>query len=290
MNDDSRIAEFWSLDKDDAALCELCPHGCIIAPGKTGICGVRENQAGALIAAGYGEISSIALDPIEKKPLYLFYPGSNILSIGGFGCNLHCRFCQNYEISKQYRDIRKEARRMAPSDVIAIAVSNVPKGNIGVAYTYNEPFIGYEFVYDCSKLAFEEGLKNVLVTNGYVSKKPLESILPLIDAMNIDLKGFSSSFYENVGGSLEAVLETIALSAKRCHVEVTTLVIPGENEDDIIDISKWLAAIDPGIPLHLSRFFPRYLMSDREPTPRDTIYKLQAAAKKYLKNVFVGNM
>ena len=302
MNE-AREALHWSTAPNNAVRCGLCPHRCHIPENAPGICGVRENRAGTLIASSYGQVSSIALDPIEKKPLYMFHPGKNVLSIGGFGCNFRCGFCQNHEISMEYGNLRQSAEQISPNDVVSVALQTVPRGNIGVAYTYNEPFIGYEFLYDCAILTHEAGLYNVLVTNGFINKEPLEILMPCIDAMNIDLKGFSESFYKELGGSLDVVKETIALSAKNCHVEVTTLVIPGEsspvalqrhptrgNEDDIEDIAKWLSSIDTDIPLHLTRFFPRYHHSDRRPTPRETIFKLQETAKKYLKNVFIGNM
>jgi len=279
---------FWDKDDDGNVRCGLCPHRCQIAENASGICGVRENCGGELIASGYGVVSSIALDPIEKKPLYMFHPGKHVLSIGSYGCNLRCRFCQNYEISTGGRT--KADKRLSPVDIAGIAVQTVPEGNIGVAYTYNEPLIGYEFLRDCAGLVRGEGLRNVVVTNGYINKEPLGELLPLIDAMNIDLKGFTEGFYEKVGGDLETVKKTIAMAREKCHVEVTTLVIPGENEDDVEGIAKWLAAIDPGMPLHLSRFFPRYLYSDRSPTPRETILRLRDTARAHLKYVFVGNM
>jgi len=261
----------------------------------------------------------MALDPVEKKPLYLFMPGRYVLSIGGYGCNLKCRFCQNHEIStvrittacigntektrqQKWDDeetvdevVRSAVRsagelRFEPGDILSHAKKTIHSGNIGVAYTYNEPLTGYEFLLDCAKLIHDSGLKNVVVTNGYINEEPLEGILPLIDAMNIDLKGFTEEFYQNVGGSLEDVKKTIAKSCARTHIEVTTLVIPGENEDDIEDISKWLASISPEIPLHLSRFFPRYKYSEREATPRETILRLRDIAGKHLRNVFAGNM
>jgi len=288
-------ALYWNPSDDGSVRCGLCPHRCHIAKNTAGVCGVRENREGALTIPYYGRVSSVALDPIEKKPLHMFHPGAYILSVGGFGCNLRCKFCQNYEISLEYaKDSSNErqdgyaGRCLSPEDIIEFAVRTKPQGNIGVAYTYNEPLIGYEFVCDSAKLARAAGLCNVLVTNGYISKEPLEQLLPLVDAMNIDLKGFSDGFYKKVGGALAAVMETIALSHKSCHVEVTTLVIPGENEDDIEGIAKWLASIDPDIPLHLSRFFPRYKYSDKTPTPRDTIIRLRDTAKKYLRNVFAA--
>jgi pyruvate formate lyase activating enzyme len=232
----------------------------------------------------------------------MFHPGKRIFSIGGYGCNLKCPFCQNYEISTQTPQdsplkLKMMDKRPAPQypgatphKIAQLAVQAVPNGNIGVAYTYNEPLIGYEFLYDCATVVRDAGLENVIVTNGYINKAPLENLLPLIDAMNIDLKGFTNDFYGKLGGKLDAVKETIAISHKYCHIEVTTLVIPGENENDIEGIAKWLSSIDPGIPLHLSRFFPQYQYSERAPTPRMTISKLCEAAKVYLKYVFAGNM
>ena len=289
MND-KRKAAYWTADENNAVWCGLCPHRCHIPENSSGICGVRENRAGALYAAGYGQVSSVALDPIEKKPLYMFHSGKRILSIGGFGCNFQCRFCQNYEISAEYCNARQNARQLSPDDVVTLAIQTVPNGNIGVAYTYNEPLIGYEFLYDCAGLVRDRGLCNVIVTNGYINREPLEALLPLVDAMNIDLKGFTDSFYKEVGGTLEDVMETISTAVKSCHVEVTTLVIPGKNEDDIVEIAKWLSSIDRNIPLHVTRFFPRYRMSDSTPTPRETILRLSDNAKKHLKNVFTGNM
>jgi len=177
-----------------------------------------------------------------------------------------------------------------PADVARLAVQTVPDGNIGVAYTYNEPLIGYEFLRDCAVLVRDEGLNNVLVTNGCINEEPLETLLPYVDAMNIDLKGFTKDFYNRVGGDLETVKRTIATSQKHCHVEVTTLVVPGENEDDIVGIAEWLSSINPDIPLHLSRFFPRYRYSDRLPTPRETILRLRETARQYLSTVYAGNM
>ena len=284
-------AMYWNTADNGSTRCGLCPHRCAIAENAAGLCGARENRDGELIAVGYGSVSSAALDPIEKKPLYMFHPGKRILSIGGYGCNLRCPFCQNYEISTVYagNNVARDPATM-PGEVAALALRTVPEGNIGVAYTYNEPFIGYEFLYDCAELVHNSGLFNVVVTNGYINADPLENLLPLIDAMNIDLKCFTGSYYKKLGGGLETVKDTITIAYGQCHVEVTTLVIPGENEDDIEEIAKWLSSIDPNIPLHLSRFFPRYRYSQRAPTSRETIYKLREIAKQYLENVFAGNM
>ena len=285
-----RTAEYWISEEKNIVRCKLCPHGCRIGQGKIGLCGIRQNQNGKLISTGYGQISSIALDPIEKKPLYMFHPGKRILSIGSYGCNFHCPFCQNYEISIEYEERLNFSRQMTPKNIVDCALETQKDGNIGVAYTYNEPLINYEFVRDASRIINDAGLDNVLVTNGYINKKPLEALLPVINAMNIDLKSFSNNFYKKIGGDLDTVKNTIKISHKSCHIEVTTLVIPNENEDTIEDIAKWLAAIDPEIPLHLSRFFPRYRYNDKTPTSHETIFRLRDMAKVYLKNVFVGNI
>ena len=290
-----RRALFWSPTESSCARCELCPHRCNISVGASGVCGTRENRGGELVAAGYGRLSSAALDPIEKKPLRLFHPGSRIFSIGGFGCNLRCPFCQNHEISAATAasgsaPASGRERRFAPEDVLDLALQTVPEGNIGVAYTYNEPLINYEFLLDCAKLVRGAGLRNVVVTNGFINAGPLEELLPFVDAMNIDLKGFTERFYENVGGSLGAVMDTISAACGRCHTEVTTLVIPGENDGDVAELSKWLASIDPDIPLHLSRFFPRHTYSGREPTPKEDIFRLRDVARERLRYVFAGNV
>ena len=271
--------------------CTLCPHNCTIFENETGICGMRKNINGKLVDVNYGKISSIALDPIEKKPLYMFHPGTHILSIGSFGCNFHCPFCQNYDISLAYKESLQSAEYFTPKQIVDLAKKTIPDGNIGVAYTYNEPFIGYEFSYDCSAKVHEAGLLNVIVTNGYINREPLEAILPNIDAMNIDLKGFSEDFYKKVGGHLKDVKKTIEFAQRNCHVEVTTLIIPGENDSaqEIAELSSWLASLDPDIPLHLTRFFPRHKYSGRTPTPPEIIYKLREVAKEHLRNVFIGN-
>lgn len=285
MNSAKKQAKYWKAVDENVVLCKLCPHHCRIAEAKSGICRVRENIGGTLYAASYGLISSLALDPIEKKPLRHFHPGSQILSIGGFGCNFRCPFCQNFRISLEYD--KEEGEHFTPEAVLGFALQTIPKGNIGVAYTYNEPLIGYEFVYDCAKLIHEAGLKNVVVTNGFVSEDTLMDLLPLIDAMNIDLKSFSPKFYQKIGGELEAVKQTIKIANDNCHVEVTTLVIPGENEDDIIKIAKWLATINADIPLHLTRFQPQYKYDDRIATNVMTITRLAEEASRYLKNVLI---
>jgi pyruvate formate lyase activating enzyme len=231
-------------------------------------------------------ISSIAVDPIEKKPLYHFHRGSPILSVGSFGCNMSCAFCQNNEISQCKP---KTDDYIPPQALLEIALS--VENNTGVAFTYNEPLISYEYLTDCAPLLQAAGLKTVLVTNGLINEEPLLRLLPHIDAMNIDLKAFTDSFYEKHGGCLKTVKRSIELSAKQCHVEVTTLVIPGENdtEEEIEAIAVWLASIDKNIPYHISRFFPRYKYSGVPAADAGKIYKLAELARKHLNHVYTGN-
>jgi len=283
-----RIAEYWEKLDNNVIKCLLCPHYCNIGVKQTGRCGVRTNRDGVLIADSYGCVTSIALDPIEKKPLYRFHPGKKIVSIGSYGCNFRCLFCQNSGISIEYQNVKID--RFTPGLVAEVASIAVQDGNIGVAYTYNEPLIGYEFVKDCAVLIRKAGLMNVLVTNGYINNEPLIGLLSLVDALNVDIKGNNKRTYEEVGGTLAPVQNTILEAKKVCHVEVTTLVIPNENENEVENIVKWLSELDKSIPYHLSRFFPRYKYSDDEPTPPETMYKLYDMAKKHLDNVFLGNM
>ncbi|HPS47542.1 MAG TPA: AmmeMemoRadiSam system radical SAM enzyme [Flexilinea sp.] len=271
------------------ATCEICFHHCSLAEGQIGFCGARKNVDGKVICDNYGKITAIALDPIEKKPLKHFFPGSYILSIGSYGCNLHCPFCQNSDISMQYAKI--PFRFISPQELVNKALELKSNGNIGVAYTYNEPFISYEYVADCSELVHQNKMKNVMVTNGTVEEAPLRKILPLIDAMNIDLKGFTDDYYRKLSGNLEVVKRTIEIAAKECHIEVTTLIVPGENDSDeeMEALSSWLASIDPEIPYHVSRFFPHYRMTEKPPTPVKTVYHLADIARKHLKYVYTGN-
>ena len=271
------------------ALCKLCFHHCALDEGQTGLCRARACQDGKIVSLNYGKLTSLALDPIEKKPLRRFHPGSLILSVGSFGCNLRCPFCQNYEISMA-GDSGIPTVEVSPEQLAAQAAELVPHGNIGVAYTYNEPLIGYEYVRDCAALVHEQGMVNVLVTNGTVEEEPWRALLPLVDAANIDLKGFTSAWYRRLGGDLEMVKRSIVLAAEQCHVEVTTLLILGENDsaEEIRELAQWLASISPEIPLHLSRFFPRQ-MTDRPPTPVEQVYRLAEAAQEYLSHVYTGN-
>ena len=273
----------------DKIVCEICPHHCQLAVGEVGRCRARVNDGKKITALNYGKLTSVALDPIEKKPLYKFFPGSRILSVGSYGCNLNCPFCQNFEISMA--DSTFPTRNVTPEQLVALAQELVPQKNIGVAFTYNEPFISYEFVRDTSNLLKAVGLKSVLVTNGTVAPAALKKILPLIDAMNIDLKGFSQEIYSKLGGDFETVRKTIATAAQSCHVEVTTLIVPTMNDsaDEMNREAQWLATISKDIPLHISRFFPRYKVTNLPPTPVDKIYELVDVARRHLNFVFPGN-
>jgi len=281
-------ALFWLPQEKNAVQCLLCPHKCLIPDGKNGLCIVRKNTNGKLIAEAYGKITSIALDPIEKKPLNMFYPGAKILSVGSYGCNFRCKFCQNHEIAMPANEI--SAQEITPAALLELSLQTAAQGNIGIAYTYNEPFINFEFILDCAKLTDSVSQKNVLVTNGFISAEPLQTILPYIHAMNIDLKSFSEDFYKNVCGRLSDVKNTIQTAEKHCHIEITTLLIPDENENHIEPIAKWLSEINPEIPLHISRFFPRNYYTNREETSRETVFLAVETARKYLRNVFAGNI
>ncbi len=269
--------------------CELCPHHCNLGEGETGFCRARTNKGGRIVANNYGRVTSLALEPIEKKPFARFHPGTQILSVGSYGCNLRCPFCQNHDIAMA--DETVDAAYFAPEFLIKTALSAVDDGNIGLAFTYNEPLINYEYVRDCARLAKKHDLAVALVTNGMICEEPLMSLLPYIDAMNIDLKGASQDFYDVVKGDLETVKNTIAVAAFRCHVEITTLVVPGLNDTNaqMEALSGWLASVDPAIPLHVHRFFPHYQMKDRPPTPKATAERLRDVAAQSLRYVYMGN-
>ncbi len=282
-------AMYYEKLGDGNVRCVLCPHNCRIRPGKRGICRVRINKDGRLLSENYGQIASMALDPIEKKPLAMFRPGSYILSVGTFGCNFKCSFCQNWAISLA----KPMTADISPDELVLKAEELKSRGNIGIAYTYNEPSIWYEFVLETAKKARDRGLLNVLVTNGFINTEPLSELLEYVDAMNIDVKAFTEDFYKKIcGGGLEDVKKTVETAFGKCHVEVTTLIIPGLNDSigEIEGISGWLASVSPDIPLHISRFYPSHEMRDFPPTPAKTIREAQKIAKKRLKYVFLGNV
>ncbi len=272
--------------------CVLCPHYCLIAREHIGFCGVRQcSESGGelkLFTLNYGEITSTSLDPLKKKPLYHFYPEDNILSIGTFGCNFKCSFCQNYSIS-QYRP---ETQYVQPDEMADISLNN--SESIGLAFTYNEPSIWYEYVYDVSKEIKNRNQdhKIVLVTNGYINEEPLKQLLPYVDAMNVDLKG-DEEFYKSIcAGKLEPVKDTIRLADQMgCHIEVTTLLIPGENNshETLEKLGEFLASVNKDIVLHVSRYFPRYKMK-RPPTEIEDMKNAYRQLRTRLNNVYVGNI
>ncbi len=284
------------------AVCKVCFRHCNIPEGGLGFCGARTCTDGEVTAANYGRVTSLALDPIEKKPLARFHPGSTIVSVGSYGCNLRCPFCQNYQISwseEAYR-FADRAEYIPPEELAQIALSVRDRGNIGVAFTYNEPLIGYEYIRDTAKLVHENGMLNALVTNGTADLSVLAEIAPYIDAMNIDLKGFTEHYYNEVlGGSRAMTMAFIEEAVKHCHVELTTLIVPGENdsEDEIREMTAWIAGLKDAegntiggeIPLHISRFFPRFHMTDRDATSVRLVYRLADVARERLKYVYTGN-
>lgn len=282
-------ALFYENLENNTVRCRLCPHGCVLTAGATGLCRSRRNVEGQLYSLNYGCVTSIALDPIEKKPLYHFHPGSMILSAGTYGCNFKCGYCQNWSIA--HADA--QATQIAPEELADLALAYVGRGNIGVAYTYNEPSIWFEYVLEAAKLVRDRGLVNVLVTNGFISREPLDQLLPLTDAMNIDVKAFTKGFYEKYcNGSLAEVKKTVERAAQSCHVEITTLVIPSLNDspEEIAELAQWLSTIDQGIVLHLTRFFPNYRMNNIPPTPRSTLENARDRALVFLKHVYLGNI
>ena len=287
---DNMTARYWEKRENQTVRCQLCPHACHISPGKTGRCLVRKNVDGQLLAQAYGKISSLSLDPIEKKPLKHFYPGSSILSAGSYGCSLSCDFCQNWTLAQR----EAITTQVEPETLVRQAKDLEQAGNIGLAFTYNEPLINIEFVMDCAQLIRKKGLKTVLITNGYLNPGPFQDLLPFIDAMNIDLKAFSQTFYKDIClGSLRPVTQSIeAASRSQCHIEVTTLVLPGLNdqESEIEALAVWLASLNPRIPLHLTRYFPAYKRKKPDPPSLSHMKKLADLARRHLTFVELGNI
>jgi pyruvate formate lyase activating enzyme len=275
-------ASYYRKLKSGTVKCSLCPNNCIIKDGEYGICRVRRNEGGKLYALTYGMVSSLALDPIEKKPLDYFMPGTYILSVGTFGCNFRCGFCQNWTISQE----KPELEYIGPGDLAETAAGI--KRNIGIAFTYNEPSIWYEYVLETCKINKENGLVNVLVTNGYINAEPLDELLPYIDAMNIDLKAFNNDYYIKVcGGKLGPVKKTIEKCTKACHVELTNLSVPGLNDsiEEMNEMCGWIASVDKNIPLHIIPFRPLYKMSGHPAQTFGRLSKLRETALKHLDRV-----
>lgn len=279
-------ALFYTIDKNGKILCELCPQRCHIKEGGIGFCGARKVEDGVLYTLNYGNISSAAMDPIEKKPLYHFRPGKFILSVGSFGCNFRCGFCQNYSISQT----QPNTQYLAPQELIDLALKQ--ENNTGIAFTYNEPSIWYEYIKDVCEKAKDKNIDLVLVSNGYISEEPLESLLPYVSAANIDLKAFDNKFYKDVcGGDVKIVMRNIEKMHDKCHLEITTLLIEGYNdsEDEVSKLCKWIADLNPNIPLHLSRYFPSYKF-DAPATSLERMSLCRDIAKEYLNYVYVGNV
>ncbi len=278
-------ALYYEKMKDNKTRCNLCFHKCLLTPGKTGLCFGRKNIDGKLYAINYGKTTSLCMDPIEKKPLYHFFPGIEILSIAPNGCNLLCPFCQNAEISQA----EIPTREITSDDL----VSHCKKHNsVGVAYTYTEPLIWFEFLLDAGTAIRNNGLKNVLVTNGIIEEEPLKQLLPLIDAFNIDLKSIREDFYRKiVKGDLSSVQRTIRMAHKTSHIELTNLLITDINDSDkdIEELVDWVYNLDPSIPLHFSRYFPHYKMNN-PPTPQERLEFAYRKAKEKLDYVYVGNI
>ncbi len=284
-------AQFYSVEDGKDVKCLLCPHLCVLRPGQSGICRVRTNVGGKLVSDNYGLLCSLHSDPIEKKPLYHYFPGSRILSAGTVGCNLRCRFCQNYEISQTAVKDYPHLHPYTPQEIVALAIAD--NGNTGIAYTYNEPTVWYEFVKDVALPAANAGLKNVMVTNGYINPEPLRELIPLINAFSVDLKAFTENFYKRLTSSrLAPVLETLSIIRKSGrHLEITNLLIPDENdnEHDFREMMKWIQGeLGPETILHLSRFFPTYKLIHNA-TPEALLLKFYDIACEYLSFVYTGN-
>jgi len=270
--------------------CELCPHKCRLLPDKTGLCRIRKNIDGKLVSLVYGQFTSINLDPIEKKPLYHFYPGTDILSVGTIGCNFRCLNCQNWEISQADYDERLPLINLSSDDALKLAKKH---NSIGIAYTYNEPFINYEWILETAELFRKNGLKNIFVSNGYINETPLMELVTFIDAANIDVKAFNNEFYTKIcSAKLEPVLKTVEfLVREQKHIEITYLVIPKYNDSmtEIQEFTDWLSQLNSEIPLHFSRYYPNYKMSENA-TSLTTLERAQQIAAKKLKYVYLGNV
>ncbi len=280
-------AAWWTPLDDGAVRCGLCPIGCRLREGRDGPCGTRGNREGRMVALQYGRIVAAGIDPIEKKPLYHFHPGAPILSVAAPGCNLACLFCQNWDISQR---TDRPVERMTPRQVVAAARD---QGSLGIAYTYSEPLVWFEFLRDTARLAHAEGLKNVVVTNGFLEPGPLAELLPLLDAANVDLKAMDDRFYRRVcKARLGPVLDAIeAIHAAGIHLEVTNLVIPGHNDQDrqIAEVVDFVAGLGRGVPLHFSAYRPAWKF-EAPPTPPATLAKALRLGRERLDFVYAGNV
>ena len=286
-------AMFYKKLTDDIVQCRLCNHFCTIKPGKTGICAVRKNVSGKLASLVYGKAIADSVDPIEKKPLFHFLPGSLSYSIATVGCNFSCAFCQNWEISQAPRkDNEISGHKLNPKDIVKNAIDS---GCKSIAYTYTEPTIFFEYAYDTATAAHKAGLKNIFVSNGFMTKEAIDKIAPYLDGINVDLKGFTDKFYQEViGGRLKPVLDNIRyLHDKGIWVEITTLIVPGHNDDDksLKRIAEFITDIDINVPWHISRFFPYFKMKDTPITPTDALKRAYNIGKKSgIKHIYIGNV
>ena len=280
-----------SQAKEQPVRCTICPKRCRIPPGFSGECRVRMNVGGVLRASTYGRPCAVHVDPMEKKPLFHFFPGQQILSVGTVGCNLRCKNCQNAEIS-QANPEDVQSYDLPPSGIPALAARHKSPH---VAYTYTEPLVSYEYTHDCAHAARAAGLRNVLITAGYINPEPLRKLLTVIDAANVDIKAFSDAFYRDVNhATLQPVLQTVeTMKRAGTHIEITNLVIPTLNDsDDLLkQLSAWVAEkIGAETPLHFSRFFPKFRMTHLPPTPIETLTRARDIARKEgLKHVYIGN-
>ena len=281
-------AAWWHALPDGRVQCDLCPIGCKLREGQDGPCGTRGVRGGRMVPLQYGRVVAAGLDPVEKKPLYHFHPGRSILSLAALGCNLHCAFCQNWNISQRHDGV--PAEELPPERAAALADRD---GSIGVAYTYSEPLVWYEYVRDTARLVRARGLKNVVVTNGFLEPGPLAELLPLIDAANVDLKSMDDDFYRRVcKARLAPVLENIRrIHAAGVHLEVTNLLIPGYNDADaqIAALVEFVAGVSPDIPLHFSAYHPAWKF-DAPPTPPETLLRAARIARERLPYVYLGNV
>lgn len=275
-------------------MCPVCPRHCLLVPGALGACRARRNVGGTVVCESYGRVTALALDPMEKKPLARFMPGSLLLSVGSYGCDMACPFCQNHEIAQAGED-DVPWREVSPEQLVGLALDARARDSrvAGIAYTYNEPLVGWEYVRDCARLAHEAGLVNVLVSNGCADPGVISQLCGLIDAANIDLKAFDADAYRRLGGDFGAVCATIERLAAdaSCHLEIATLIVPGLNDDEAMmeAEARWLASLDADITLHVTRFFPRWHMADAAPTSVGDVYRLADVARRHLAHVYVGN-
>ncbi len=293
MTKELHEAEYYEKRENNLIKCNLCPRNCLIKPGELGDCKARKNIGGVLYSLDYNYFTAIHADPIEKKPIYMYKPGTQSMSFGSAGCNLHCDFCQNWEISQMSADSSR-LQKVTPEEAVALTERY---GCETIAYTYNEPLINFEWIKDTGKIAHEHNIGNILVSNGLINKEPLKELIGIIDAANIDIKSFNNEFYKKICHfpGLEIIKNNVkTLFNNGVHVELTMLIIPGfnDNSESVTEFVRWVSTeLSDKVPIHFSRFYPHYKMSTVPPTPVETIIKAQEIAKQEkIKNVFVGNL